>query len=70
MVIADGIQTLEEEETSPFTLAVLADMVGDEAPEECHLIQDEILLAALARTIPQHVKEAPVYRVSGVRPGS
>ena len=54
----------------PCTLIVFSDMVGDEAPEECSPIQDEILLVALARTIPQHVKEAPVYRVSGVKPGS
>ena len=63
VVNMNGIKTLDEEETSPFTLAVLADMAGDEAPEECSSIQDEILLAALANTIPQNVKEAPVYRV-------
>ena len=54
----------------PFTLAALADMAGDEAPEECPPIQDEILLVAVARAILQNVKEAPVYRVSGVKPGS
>ena len=70
MVNVDGIETLEEEETSPFTLAVLTDMVGDEAPEVCPPIQDEILQVALARTILPNVKEAPVYRVSGVKPGS
>ena len=70
MVSVDGIKTLDEEETSPFTLVAIADMAGDEAAEECPLIQDEILLVALARTILQNVKEAPVYRVSGVKPGS
>ena len=70
VVNMDRMKTLHEEETSPFTLAVLADMVGDEAREACCPIPDEILLVALARTIPQHVKEAPVYRVSGVKPGS
>ena len=52
VVNVDGIKTLDEEETSPFTLTVLADMAGDEAPEECSTSQDEIVLAALARTIP------------------
>ena len=70
MVNVDGIKNLDEEDTSPFTLVALSDMAGDEAPEDCPLIQDEVLLAALARTILQNVKEAPVYRVSGVKPGS
>ena len=71
MVNVDGAKTLDEEEASPFTLAAIADMVGDEAPEACSpFFQDEILLAALARTITENVKEAPVYRVSGVKPGS
>ena len=65
----DGIKTFDEEESSPFTVAVITDMVGDEAPEECPPMKDETLPVALARTIP-NVKEAPVYRVSGVKPGS
>ena len=69
VVNVDGIKTLDEEETSPFTLVVIADMAGDAAPEECSPIQDEILLVALAKTVLQNVKEAPVYRVSGVKPG-
>ena len=70
VVNVGGIRTLDEEDASPFTLAVFADMAGDEAPEACPFMQDEILLAAWARRIHQHVKEAPVYRVSGVKPGS
>ena len=70
MVNVDGIKTLDEEETSPFTLVAIADMAGDEAPEECSPNRGEILMVALTRTIPQHVKEVPVYRVSGVKPGS
>ena len=70
MVNVGGAQTLDEEETSPITLAVLADMAGDEAPEECSPFFKEKLLAASARTILQRVKEVPVYRVSGVKPGS
>ena len=68
VVNVDGIKTLEEEDTSPFTLAVLTDMVGHGAPEEYPPIHDEILHAALARTIPPNVEEAPVYHVSGVKP--
>ena len=49
MVNVDGIKTPDEEETSPVTLAVLADMTGDETPKECPPIQYEILMAALAR---------------------
>ena len=33
VVHVDGIKTLDEEETSSFTLAVIADMVGGERPE-------------------------------------
>ena len=36
---------------------------------QCPPIQDELLQAALAQKKP-NVKEAPVYRVSGVKPGS
>ena len=32
--------------------------------------QDDILMVALARAVSQNVKEVPVYRVSGVKPGS
>ena len=42
MVNVDGIKTLDEEETSPFTLSVIAEMAGDEAPEECSPMQDEM----------------------------
>ena len=70
MVNVDWINTLGEEYTSPFTLAALADMAGDEAPEECPPIKDAVLSVALARTISQNVKEAPVYRASGTKPGA
>ena len=54
----------------PFTFAVLTYMAGDETAGACPPIQYEILMVALARTVPQNVKEVPVYRESGVRPGS
>ena len=53
-----------------FTLVVLADLVGDEAQEDLPPAHDEVLQAALDRTIIPSGKEAPVYRVSGVKPGS
>ena len=48
-VNGDGVQTLDEEETSLFTLAVLADMAGDEAPKECHPIQDEKTIGCIGQ---------------------
>ena len=33
VVNVDGIKTLEEEETLPFTLAALAEIIGEENPE-------------------------------------
>jgi hypothetical protein len=66
----DGIKTLEEEETLPLTLVALADMVGDKTSDELLPVQDEVLQASLAWTILPSVKEVPVYRVSGVKPGS
>ena len=66
----DGIKDLEEEDTSPFTLAVLANMNEEESPEYLLLVQDEISQAALARTILTNVKKPPVYRASGVKTGS
>ncbi len=44
-------------------------MIGDENSEEILPLQDEVLQASLARTIISSVKEAPAYRVSGVKPG-
>jgi hypothetical protein len=54
----------------PLTPVVIADMVGEETPEECPPLHYEILMVAWARTVPQNVKEVPVYRVSGVKSGS
>jgi hypothetical protein len=45
-------------------------MNGDEHPEAIPPIQDEVLQASLARAILPSVQETPVYRVSGVKPGS
>ena len=52
------------------TLVVLAEIAGDETLDELLAMQDEVLQASLARTILPSVKEVPVYRVSGVKPGS
>ena len=38
--------------------------------EETLPLQDEVLQVSLARTILLSVKETPVYRASGVKPGS
>ena len=54
----------------PCTLAVLTNMNEEESQEGLLFVQDEILQAALARTILPSVKELPVYRVSGVKTGS
>ena len=54
----------------PLTLAALAEVVRDETSDELFPVQDEVLQASLAKTILPSVKEVPVYRVSGVKPGS
>ena len=45
-------------------------MNEEESPEYLLLVQDDILQAALARTIFLDVKELPVYRASGVKTGT
>ena len=59
VVNVDGINSLEEEETLPFTLVVLADLVGEEAQEYLPPAQDEVLQAALDRTICPSAKGRP-----------
>ena len=56
VVNVDGIKTLEEQDTLPFTLAALAEMIGDESPDEIILVQVEVRQASLARTILPSVK--------------
>ena len=70
VVNVGGIKTLEEGQTMHSTLVALADLIGDDTSEETLPIRDEVLQASLARTILPSVKETPVYRVSGVKPGS
>ena len=70
VVNVDGITILEEEESLPLFLAVLAETLGDEASDVILPVQIEILKASLARTILPSVKEVPLYRVSGGKPGS
>ena len=67
VVKVDGIEYLNDEETSPFTLVALANMVKEESQEDLLNVQEEILQASSARTIFPCVKELPVYRASGVK---
>ena len=70
VVNVDGIKDLSDEETSPFTLVALANMIKEESQEDLLDVQDEILQAYLARTIFRCVKELPVYRAGGVKTSS
>ena len=49
---------------------MLAYLAGDEAQEDPPPAHDEVLQAALDRTILPSGKEAPVHRVSGAKPCS
>ena len=64
----DGIKDFSHEETSLFTHSFLASMTDEEPQENFSDIGDEILQAALARTIAPSVAESQAYRVSGSRP--
>ena len=66
----DGIKDLSYEETSPFTHGVLVSMIYEEPQEDFSDVCDEILRAALARTIASSATEFPVYRVSSSGPSS
>ena len=66
----DGIKDLSYEETSPFTHGVLASMTDEEPQENLSDACDEILQAALARTIVSSATEFLVHRVSGSGPSS
>ena len=70
MVNVDGIKELSDEETSPFTLGALANMIEEESQEDILNVHDEILQASLARTMLSSAKEFPVYRVSGSKTSS
>ena len=66
----DGMKDLSHEETLPSTHSFLASMADEEPQDNFAEIGDEILQAALARTIATSVIEAQAYRVSGSGPSS
>ena len=66
----EGIKDLSYEETLPLTHSVLASMTDEEPQDNFSVVCDEILQAALVRTIASSVTESQAYRVSGSSPSS